>query len=59
MPTYEFQCCDNSVSVTASMSELQTPVCGTCLKPMRRVYDFASVRFKGAGFYSNDKKEDK
>ena len=57
MPTYDFQCCGNRVTVTASMSEMKTPVCANCVKPMQRIYDFAAIRFRGSGFYSNDKKE--
>lgn len=61
MPTYEFKCntCAQTVSVTASMTELQTPKCGACDTIMVRDYNFASARFKGSGFYTNDKKEDK
>ena len=60
MPTYEFKCCENTVSVTNSLTEIQTqtPQCGNCLKPMQRVYSFGAINFKGSGFYSNDKKED-
>ena len=58
MPTYEFKCCDNQVTVLASMSEQpEVPKCGNCLKLMQRVYSFANVNFKGPGFYSNDRKE--
>ena len=61
MPTYEFTCCGNKVSVTNSLTELQTPTpqCANCLGPMRRVYDFGSVNFKGSGFYTTDKKGDR
>lgn len=41
------------------MSELHTPRCGACQAWMVRDYNFASAKFKGSGFYSNDKKEDK
>lgn len=60
MPTYEFRCktCDQTVSVNHSMNELKTPECLKCNTPMTRRYTFGPVRFKGSGFYSNDKKED-
>lgn len=58
MPTYEFKCCDNSVSVNASMSEIKTPTCGKCLQPMARVYSIQGIKFKGSGFYTTDKRED-
>ena len=58
MPTYEFRCCDNQVTVFANMSEqAKTPQCGNCLAPMTRIYDFGNIQFKGSGFYTNDRKE--
>ena len=59
MPTYEFKCCKNTVSVTNRLTETQTqtPQCGNCLKPMARDYGFAGVKFVGQGFYSKDKNE--
>jgi putative FmdB family regulatory protein len=60
MPSYEFKCntCEQSVTVTTSMSELKTPHCGKCQKDMTRIYSFQNVKFKGSGFYSTDKLED-
>ena len=57
MPTYDFKCCGNTVSVTNRLTETQTqtPQCANCLKPMTRDYSFGAVSFKGSGFYSKDK----
>jgi putative FmdB family regulatory protein len=59
VPTYEFSCktCSQRVSVNHSMKEIKIPECLKCQKPMTRLYTFGPVRFKGSGFYSNDKKE--
>lgn len=61
MPTYEFQCkgCTQTVTVTASMSELKTPKCLACNTFMHRIYNIQGVNFKGSGFYTTDKREDK
>lgn len=61
MPVYEFQCkaCNETLSVTASMSELKTPKCEHCNTWMHRVFAIQGVRFKGSGFYTTDKREDK
>jgi|APGre2960657404_1045060.scaffolds.fasta_scaffold975845_1 putative FmdB family regulatory protein len=60
MPTYEFKCkgCQQTVSVTSSMSELKTPKCLQCLTFMHRVFSVNGVTFKGRGFYTTDKKGD-
>tara|TARA_R110000822_G_scaffold14484_7_gene50926 strand:+ start:1077 stop:1265 length:189 start_codon:yes stop_codon:yes gene_type:complete len=60
MPTYDFKCCGNTVSVTNRLTEIQTktPQCGKCLGPMTRDYSFGAIKFKGSGFYSNDRGED-
>jgi predicted nucleic acid-binding Zn ribbon protein len=57
MPTYDFSCCGNTVSVTNRLTETQTktPQCGKCLGPMTRDYSFGAVKFVGSGFYSKDK----
>lgn len=57
MPTYDFKCCGNTVSVTNRLTETQTqtPQCANCLKPMTRDYSFGAISFKGSGFYSKDK----
>lgn len=61
MPTYEFQCkgCTQTVSVTCSMDELKTPKCGHCDTWMHRIFTIQGVNFKGSGFYTTDKKEDR
>lgn len=60
MPSYDFACktCNQSVTVTATMSELKTPKCLKCDSDMVRNYNFQSIRFKGSGFYTTDKRED-
>lgn len=60
MPTYDFQCkgCGQSVTVTVSMSELRTPACLACNTNMHRIYNLGAIKFKGSGFYTNDKRED-
>lgn len=56
MPEYQFNCC-MTLTVTSSMSDLVTPTCPKCNKLMARDYNFASVTFKGSGFYSKDKND--
>ena len=60
MPTYDFYCdkCSQTVTVTASMSDLRTPECLKCLTLMKRNYNFQSIKFNGSGFYATDKRED-
>ncbi len=60
MPTYEFKCkgCEATVNVNHSMETLKVPGCLKCGIDMTRVYSFGPIRFKGPGFYSNDKKEE-
>lgn len=58
MPNYLYECtCGSSVTVNHSMNEVKVPECLTCSTPMKRVYTFQDVRFKGSGFYSTDSKE--
>lgn len=60
MPTYDFQCkgCQQTVTITASMSELKTPQCLQCLTNMHRLWDVGAITFRGRGFYTTDKRED-
>ena len=60
MPTYEFKCCGNTETVINTLTGVQNnpPECGSCLNLMQRVYSFGAIKFKGSGFYSNDRKED-
>jgi predicted nucleic acid-binding Zn ribbon protein len=39
------------------MNEVKVPECLKCMTPMKRVYTFQNVKFKGSGFYSTDSKE--
>lgn len=60
MPSYDFECksCHQTVTVVASMSELKTPQCLQCLTNMHRIWNVGAIKFKGSGFYTNDKRED-
>jgi putative FmdB family regulatory protein len=61
VPTYEFQCkaCVQTLTITATMSELRTPKCQDCNTWMHRIFTIQGVNFKGSGFYTTDKSEDK
>ena len=59
MPTYDFKCrtCEQSATlITGIDRELMIPRCVKCKTDMVRDYGLLSVRFKGKGFYSNERK---
>lgn len=57
MPTYDFKCCENSVTIVAGIKEKITPpVCLQCKSEMKKDYGLLGVLFKGPGFYSTDTK---
>jgi putative FmdB family regulatory protein len=58
MPTYSYKCgnCDEIRFEIRNMSDSELEIlCRECSEPMKRVFDFGSVAFKGSGFYSTDK----
>lgn len=59
MPEYVYKCkkCDQQQTVIRTITEKETnPICATCDEPMTRQFGVAAVKFKGAGFYSNERK---
>jgi putative FmdB family regulatory protein len=51
MPTYAYQCCNQTVTVLRSITEAEVkPLCGKCDKEMKRIYDKPAVTFRGMGW---------
>lgn len=59
MPLYDYKCpqCDNTRTVTISISEEDYKAICSCGTQMVRVYGLAGVNFKGQGFYTTDKRK--
>jgi putative FmdB family regulatory protein len=58
-PIYDFQCPNCSTKVEqkrAIEAHTPAPMCGDCLVAMERVFSETPVHFKGAGFYSTDRR---
>jgi putative FmdB family regulatory protein len=59
MATYEFHCrkCNTTITTMHKIGDaVAYPSCPECQEQMVRLYNFGSVSFKGAGFYSTDKR---
>jgi putative FmdB family regulatory protein len=59
MPTYDYKCrtCDQSATlITGINRELMIPRCVKCQTEMVRDFGSPAVKFKGKGFYSNERK---
>lgn len=59
MPIYLYECekCQLGQEVKRGMNDPESaPPCSNCNAAMKRVYSFGATRFKGAGFYSTDKR---
>ena len=59
MPTYEYNCklCGRMYQEVRSIIEAELLVdCEDCHEPLIRKFGVQSIKFKGDGFYSNDKK---
>lgn len=59
MPTYDYQCaeCDKTEQVTRGMFDPEiAPACPKCSQPMKRKFTSPPTKFKGSGFYTNDKR---
>lgn len=57
MPYYDFKCPkEHRFIEQRSMEETKPALCPTCNQPGIRLYTPPLVKFKGDGFYSNDKK---
>ncbi len=59
MPLYDYKCskCDNTRTVTLSISDEEYKAICSCGAEMVRVYGVAGVNFKGSGFYTTDKRK--
>lgn len=59
MPTYEYLCkdCNKQYEEVRGITEAQTLTnCTDCKSVLVRKFGVQSIKFKGDGFYSNDKK---
>ncbi len=56
MPLYDYQCtkCKRVVEVRHGFNETHDGVCPSCGGPLTRVFNPASIVFKGSGFYITD-----
>jgi len=58
MPTYDYRCdgCEITASEQRSIADRDNPAtCNICRQVMWRVLTAPAIKFKGSGFYSNDK----
>jgi putative FmdB family regulatory protein len=61
MPIYDYKCenCNVKLTTRLPMDSRDDPQqCEICNQRMFRLIGVPAVRFKGSGFYSNDKKAD-
>jgi putative FmdB family regulatory protein len=58
MPTYDYKCPDCKMTMTVIRTlkeEERIPICVNDAKELVRDYSSPVVKFKGTGFYKNDK----
>ena len=59
MPTYDYKCstCDTSATLITGIHEkLYIPICTKCQAEMKRDFGSPAIKFKGKGFYSNERR---
>jgi len=59
MPTYDYKCstCETSATLITGINEkLYIPVCTKCQAEMKRDFGSPAIKFKGKGFYSNERR---
>lgn len=60
MPIYEYSCpCGAKNDISHPMSNSPKIICPKCYKEMRKGFGTPVISFKGEGFYSTDKKNDR
>lgn len=60
MPSYDYKCdCGNVQETQHGISATPEIRCNTCNQIMRKLPSAATAHFKGSGFYSTDKTQNK
>lgn len=60
MPLYEYGCvCGTKNDISHPMAESPEVICPNCHKQMHKGFGAPLLTFKGEGFYSTDKKNDR
>ncbi len=59
MPIYEYQCasCGTKTDKKHAFKEPMNDACPACGGELKRVFNAASIVFKGSGFYVNDSRK--
>ena len=59
MPIYEYQCerCATVTDIKHGFKEPMTDACPKCAGHLKRLFNPASIVFKGSGFYVNDSRQ--
>jgi putative FmdB family regulatory protein len=59
MPLYEYSCTNGHIKKEIRSIHDDEPaqvICQECEQPMRQVIGGVAIKFKGGGFYTNDKR---
>ena len=59
MPIYEYQCekCGTVTDIKHGFKETTSEACPKCGGSLKRLFNAASIVFKGSGFYVNDSRK--
>ena len=59
MPIYEYQCerCGTVTDIKHGFKEPMNEACSKCAGALKRLFNPASIVFKGSGFYVNDSRK--